>query len=178
MDNIYASPKSSLIDTRLDADAIKRKKKYVVMPKDVILPNRCFKCNEETSKRKKLRLSYVNPWIYLSLFINLLITLILVVIFQKKFTIDLPLCELHLRKRKQFLIVQWSALLGTLSLLGLGIVFDEPIALSVSMLIFLVVILMAIFSRLAYIAKHKDDLLWIKGAGKPFIESLKEYNPS
>lgn len=178
MDNPYAAPKSSLINTNETPDGVLRKKKYVVTAKDVIWPSRCFKCNAATSNRKKMRLSYVNPWVYLSLLINILVTLVLVLIFQKKFVIELPLCDAHLRKRKQFLIFQWIFLAGTMTLIGAGVAFDKPLMLTISMLCFLIVILTAIFSRIAFIAKLKKDTLWIRGAGRPFLESLNEYNPS
>ncbi len=177
MDNVYAAPKSRLIDTDETPGGVMRRKKYVVTSKDVVWPNRCFKCNAATSNRKKLRLSYVNPWVYLSILINILVTIVLVLIFQKKFIIDLPLCDAHLRKRKRFLVMQWSVLAGTGTLAIAGAALDNPMLLTLSMIGFMVVVLTAIFSRIAYIAKRKNDTLWIKGAGAPFLASLKEYNP-
>jgi hypothetical protein len=125
-----------------------------------------------------MRLSYVNPWIYLSVLLNILITMILVLIFQKKFIIELPLCDTHLRKRKQFLIVQWLSLAATFALFGMGAALNKPLLLIISIVSFLIVVLMAIFSRIAFIAKRKNDTLWIKGAGAPFLASLREHNPS
>lgn len=178
MENPYAAPKSRLVNTNETPDGVMRRKKYVITSAEVIWPNRCFKCNNQTSNRKKMRLNYVTPWVYLSLLLNILITFILILIFQKKFIIELPLCDNHLRKRKQFLTVQWLFLAGTLALFGVGVAYDKPLALTISMLCFLIVILTAIFSRIAFIAKFKNGALWIRGAGAPFLNSLNEYNPS
>jgi len=176
MNNPYAAPKSRLIDTRETPDGVLRKKKYVVASKDVIWPNRCFKCNAHTSNRKKIRLNYVNPWVYLSILLNVLITLVLVLIFQKKFIIALPLCDAHLRKRKQFIFVQWTLLGMALATIAAGTALHQPEMLMIAFVLFLVVILTAIFSRIAFIVKLKQGVLWIKGAGAPFLQSLKEYN--
>ena len=82
-DSPYKPPESVLVEKY--HGEVYRKGKYVVHDPAADLPSRCFKCNAETSVTKKLKMTYVNHWFYLSILVTFLLTIILVLIFQKKF---------------------------------------------------------------------------------------------
>ncbi len=171
----YVPPKSPLIDTH--NGKIHRKGRYVVLTPDTEWPSRCFKCNETTPQKLEVKLAYINPWIYLSILINLLLTIILAAIFQKRFTMNLPLCEKHRRKRKILLIVHWLLLAVIVAAIFLGfstgLMFFAYIAIPLSIILILSALLQG---RLAFAAKFKDDNLWISGAGKDFLDSLPVFS--
>lgn len=169
----YAPPKSSLINTA--ATGIYGFKRYVIHKDGVEWPSRCFKCNTDTNTTKKVKLVYVNPWIYLSLLITPILTIILALIFQKKFTVQLPVCEVHLKKRKNFLFFQWATVFLTIVGFIIGAATNSDVAIMLSMVLILVIVISALAGRLVYAAKFKKDNLWVRGAGKEFLSSLPDF---
>jgi uncharacterized membrane protein len=168
----YEPPKSSLVNT--NPDNMRRMGRYVVLDPDLEWPSRCFKCNKETNHKKEVKLVYVNPWIYLTILINFLITLILAMVVQKKFTVYLPLCEEHRIKRRNFIIFQWSMVALFVAALSIGIVTESLVFAAIAILVFLIILISGIFGRLAFAAKFKNGNVWIRGAGKDFLDSLPE----
>jgi hypothetical protein len=169
----YETPKSSLVD--VDNCNISRKGRYAVLKPDIEWPSRCFKCNQETSLRKEVKLTYLNPWIYISILFTILLTIILALIFRKRFTVNLPLCELHIKKRKKFLIFQW-ALVAVMSIsIFIGVLSTIDVLVLLSIVTFLVILISAIFGRLAFAAKYTNGNLWITGAGKEFLNNLPDF---
>lgn len=172
-DSPYAPPESAL--TNVDESKIFRKGKYVIYNSDDGWPSRCFKCNSETDFKKEVKLTYVNPWIYLTLLITPLITIILGLIFQKKFRLQLPICELHAKKWKRFLIFQWSMLALTITGFFIGILTEMKFFLGISGSLLLLLIVLAVFGRQVYIVKYKKQKLWVKGTGAEYRDSLPEF---
>lgn len=169
----YAPPKSSLVNT--NSGSVSRKGRYVILDPDIDWPSRCFKCNKGTSHKKTVKLAYVNPWIYLSILINVIITVILAAIFQKRFTVELPLCDEHTIKRRNFQILQWVMAALFVASIGAAIA-TESLAFSViAFFVFIVLLISAIFGRLAFAAKFKNGNIWVTGAGKDFLNSLPEF---
>lgn len=173
-DSIYAAPKSEL--TNAEPAEIYRYKHYVILNSDAAWPARCFKCNADSAVRKKVNVAYVNPWIYLTLLITPIVTIVLALIFQKKFSIDLPICDSHLKKRKNFVIFQWTALLLMIAGFILGAALNSELLFILSLLLLLMVVIAAIAGRMIHLAKFKDDHLWVRGTGKAFLQSLPPFN--
>ncbi len=169
----YATPKSQL--SVVDDSTIYRKKKYAILNPEAEWSSRCFKCNSETEIKKKVKLAYVNPWIYLSILITPILTIILALIFQKKFTLQLPMCNQHVKKRKNFVIFQWVTTILSIVGISVGIATDSPLILVSAIVLFLVVVISAIAGRILYAAKYKDNRIWVRGAGKEFLESLPNF---
>ena len=169
----YQPPKSELVDsTTFD---MSRKGRYLVLKPETVWPSRCIKCNNETDFKKRTTLIYVTPWVYLSLLINLLVTLILMLIFRKKFIVQIPLCAEHRKKRRNYIIFQWILVALLLASIAVVIATEEQLTVAICIFLFLVVVLTAIFGRLAYAAKYKKGYLWIRGAGRNYLDSLPEY---
>ncbi len=169
----YAPPKSSLVNTA--ATGIYGFKQYVIHQDGVEWPSRCFKCNTDTNTTKKVKLVYVNPWIYLSLLITPILTIILALIFQKRFTVQLPICEAHLKKRRNFLFFQWGTVVLTIAGFTIGATTNSDIVIMLSIILVLVILISALIGRMIYVAKFKKYNLWIRGAGKEFVCSLPSF---
>lgn len=166
----YAAPNSDLSNT--EASKLYSNKHHVIFEADAEWPERCFKCNEDTKGTKKIKLTYVNPWIYLTILITPLVTIILALIFQKKFNINLPICDEHLKKRRNFLIIQWSLLALMIAGFVVGATTDSQLLLVLSLVLLLVVVISAIAGRMVHVAKYKQNRLWVRGTGKKFLQSL------
>ena len=169
----YAPPKSELIET--GRDEITRRGRYVVLRPDIEWPSRCFKCNRETDNRKDVRLTYLNPWIIATILINVLITLVLALIFRKRFKVSLPLCKDHAQKRRNFVVFQWASLAFTIVTAALWLLTDSLPLGYVALFTFVVVVLSALFGRIAHAAKFKQGKIWLTGAGREFLDSLPEH---
>ncbi len=168
----YAPPKSEL--EVFSSEGLRTYKRYVVYEPGTQWPDRCFKCNAETSVKKKTTVTYINPWIYVSILINFIITLILALIFRKQFKIDLPICQEHIQKRKIFLFVLWSFTALSLLMFGIGLVSEEHFFTFIGLALFLVVLFLAIGGRQIHAAKLKHDQVWIMGTGAAFRDSLPQ----
>ena len=173
LESPYAAPNSELSNT--EPSKIYSNKHHVICEADAEWPARCFKCNEDTNNTKKMKLTYLNPWFYLTLLVTPILTIILALIFQKKFTVELPVCDLHLKKRRNFLIIQWSLLLLMTAGFIVGIVDDSQLALVGSMTLLLVIVIFAIAGRMVHVARFKENRLWVKGPGKKFLQSLSAF---
>ena len=170
----YDPPKSSLLDGSPGETC--QRGRYVIHRPESEWPSRCFKCNKVTSSYKRLTLTYVNPWIYLSLLVTFLLTILLALLFRKRFTENLPLCEDHIKRRTFFLILQWCLLITFVGAMLFGAFSESDSLLVLSVIVFLALVISALFGRVAFAARFKDGNLWITGAGKKFRESLPEYS--
>ena len=179
IENPYQAPKSA-VDVTLahDASNIWRKKSSVVVTRETIWPKRCIKCNTPTEKSLNRKLAYVNPWFYLSILISLLITIVLVLIFQKKFKMDLPLCEKHSAYRKRVILINWILLFLAGGGFWLFVAEIFEYGLIISLVLFLAMVIIGFSNRLAYIARYKDPYIYVKGAKREFLDSLNEFDQS
>lgn len=173
IDKFYRAPTASVETTTTDnAGNIWRKSSSVVVTSETIWPKRCVKCNVPTDKSIKRTLVYVNPWIYLSVLVSILITLILVLIFQKKFKMAIPICEKHIAYRKRVIMVNW--LLFLVVILGVWITAADisQLGLVVSTVTLLGMVIFGLLNRLAYISKYKEPYIYVRGAKSDFLDSL------
>jgi len=174
MENPYQPPESSLT-SKSNLSQFYQRGRYVVMDPSSGWPARCFKCNNDTHETKKVVLTYVNPWIYLSILITPIITIILGLILRKRFAVELPLCDVHQLKHKRFLLFQWGAVALLFALMVMAYTTPYGFLGLVALVGFLVIVISAIFGRLAFAAKYKNDKLWVSGADKAFRNSLPEF---
>lgn len=176
LDNPYAAPSSEL-RTSADDAPVMRRRKQVILEKSAAWPARCVCCNAPTHNHKRYRLSYVTPWIFLSLLINILLTLLLYFIFRKTFSYDVPYCSTHAKRRSIMLALTWGFMLLTFGIVVFGA--THPGTMSVLSLVGLVLLVLSgVFATQAYrlqVVKFRKNKVWISGAGKAFLDSLPEY---
>ena len=170
----YAAPKSSLLENSDSLSNIHGFKKLVVQGENQIWPSRCYKCNVSTENAKQVKLYYINPWIYITFIISPLVYIIVSLIVRKKYVLNLPICDNHLKRRKRFIMSQWIVATITVTLLTIGISLNNSTLIITSILLFIYFLAALVLGRMAYIVKLKDERIWIKGAGKDFISSLPE----
>jgi hypothetical protein len=171
--SVYDTPNSELLTTR--KGELFAKGKVVIYDKDVEWPDRCYKCNQATSLKHPVKLSYLNPWFYLSILVSPLLLLVLALIFQKKFPLDLPICSEHLQKRKKHVAINWGITALVVLSFGFGITFNADFGIIAGAVLIVALVLSLVIGRMVFAAKFKDDQLWVRGSGKAFIDSLTEY---
>lgn len=175
-DNFYQAPTSNVDTDKIGmADKIWRRASSVVMTADTPWPKRCIKCNAPTDKTIKRTLTYINPWIYLSILVSFLITFVLVLIFQKKFRMEIPVCEKHIVYRKRVILVNWALFLVMLAGIWVTATDISQLGAVVSVLALLVMIIFGFSNRLAIVSKYKEPYIYVRGAKSRFLKSLNEF---
>ena len=183
--NPYAPPESEL-ETLIDPDMVWRKEKLIVMRKGADMPGRCIHCNENAEPGKPRRILYLNTWLQIAMLVLFLVFNVLALIpifivsliFRKTTKIKIPVCQKHRRKRL------WITMI-TVVLLTASIVFGVIAArvssyqgtiFMIAAVIFVVAFLLAIIRGQLLRAKKIDrEIVILKGAKPPFLDSLAEY---
>jgi hypothetical protein len=157
-----------------------RLNRQIVLRPNTPMPDRCVKCNAPANGiRLKRQLSWHPSPYYLLIFIGLLIYVIVALIVRKQAVVHIGLCEAH-RARRRFTIGScWlAALAGIVAIFG-----GANLATGGGWLV-----LMGITGILAALvvgatavpivsaAKIDGELVWIRGAGREFLDSLPEWN--
>jgi len=162
-------------------ERIWRSGSILVMHRNAVLPDRCVKTNDTAQGRRlKRKLYWHHPALYLLIFVNILIYLIIAVVVRKKATIEIGVSENTLSKRKRAIIIMCVAVLTGISLLVLGsVATDYPHR--VTILLLGLVVLLAVFvwadlkTRLIYPKRIETDYIWIKGVCEEYLASLPEW---
>ncbi len=98
--NPYAAPESNLVENhKTTAGTIKYDGKHVIVKNKADFPDVCVKCGKKGHKQSKKTLGWMNPWWYLTVFINFFVLLIVSLIVRKKLKTTYFLCEEHQKKR-------------------------------------------------------------------------------
>lgn len=161
----------------IGASQIWRSGKKLVARKGMVLPERCVKCNAPTEGPGLVRkLFWHSPLVYLLVFLNLLIYLVVALIVRKKATVTIGLCDHHRRLRRNAIITAWSIFGGSLALfVGAGfigngwLVFAGFVALVVSLIYALV------FARTVYATRIDKEYVWLGGVGPEYLAGLPEW---
>jgi hypothetical protein len=153
-------------------------KSTLVMSKEAALPDRCVKCNSPANGlRLKRNLYWHNPIYYLLIFGGVLLYLIVALIVRKSATVNIPLCEAHLARRRHMLIAGWLVFL----LLGIGgfivaIAGNEPTLALLGVLGFFAgLILLIIAARTVIPTRIDDRFVWLKGINSDYLNGLPQW---
>jgi len=98
--------------------------------------------------------------------------LILGLIFQKKFRMEIPVCEEHIASRKRVILINWVLFLIMLAGIWLTATWSTEYGLLVITTSLLAMLIYGMSNRLAYVAKFKDPYIYVRGAKSEFLESL------
>ncbi|HAB15493.1 MAG TPA: DUF4339 domain-containing protein [Verrucomicrobiota bacterium] len=85
--------------------------KVLVMARGAQLPPRCVRCNAAGTWRRKRKLQWIPPWVYLLLFCGLLPLLIVALITRQTGEAEISLCERHRQRRARVIGIGWVAVL-------------------------------------------------------------------
>jgi hypothetical protein len=183
--NPYAPPESDL-KTFIDPEKVWRREKLIVMRKGADMPGRCIHCNENAEPGKPRRIIYLNIWLQLAMLVLFLVFNVLALIpifiasliFRKTAKVKIPVCQKHRRKRL-WITMSTVGLLTASIVLG---VFAARVSLyqgSIFMIaaaFFVVAFLLAIIRGQVLKAKKIDkEMVILKGAKPPFLDSLAQY---
>lgn len=173
--NRYAPPRAAVEDLPAEA-RMWREGKLLVMRKDGEFPARCIKCNAPSvAPKRRYRLSWHSPWLYLLLVLAILLYAIVAAIVRKTAIVQVGLCERHQKRVVWGRIVGWGGLLVELLLVGATIATGEPgyglvaLALALPWLVGSITI-----NRLVLPQRIDDKYVRLKGCGPEFLRSLPE----
>ncbi|MEZ0298210.1 MAG: DUF4339 domain-containing protein [Candidatus Methylacidiphilales bacterium] len=151
--------------------------KVVLARNAATLPSRCLKCNcEVTEKAITRKLYWHHPIIYLVLLISPVVYVIVAIISRRRASLDIYLCRRHRSVRTWAIAGGWlGSILGLVIMAGgTSIVGDTGfyVVLLGALTLLASIIAGFAFSRFASAKLIKDELVWLKGAGNAFRESL------
>jgi hypothetical protein len=149
------------------------------------LPDRCVKCNDSSDVRRlKRRMSWHSPMLYLLILLNLILYAIVAIAVQKKGRVEFALCPQHLRQRRIAIAVGWFGALAFVAMLVIAFSADprrRPLMDTTGFWIlgaFAVLATSLIFaiirSQPLKATRIGNGVLWLKGAGLPFLNSIDE----
>ena len=145
----------------------------LVMSRDAELPPRCVKCNVPTHFRLKRRLSWHHPLLYILLFVALLIYLIVAMVVRKNATVEIGLCDEHLKKRRRDLRIAIGLLVAGLAGLALAIGFSDGTYLLLGFLGLIAALIYGIVAvRIVAPSKIDDQFVWLTGVNKTYLSEL------
>jgi hypothetical protein len=118
----------------------------------------------------------MNPWIYLTLLVGWIITLVIYFVVRKKVVLNVPLSAgARQALNRRAWIASAVAFLG-LGLLIFGGVKDSGLLALLGIVLALgSVIYASVACRLVLVTRINNGEVWIKGAGPEFLASLPPY---
>ena len=155
-----------------------RQGRRLVTRSETPFPDRCVKCNAPADGfRLKRVLYWAHPAYLLLLLCNLLILLIVYLIVRKKAVLNIGLCEQHQARRKMGLIIGWTGtLVGFVLVIGAIVIESGWLALmGVAVLLFSWIYGGIRASTVAITKMNKENVVWVRGAHKDFLEQLPEW---
>lgn len=157
--------------------AVWRENKKLVMRREAQLPDRCIKCNEPAyGGRLKRKLSWHHPALYLLILVALLLYLLIALIVRKTATVEIPLCERHLAKRRRDLWISWTTVLAGLGGFFLAVAFNDGVfALLGSVLLLVGVIYTVIATRLVVPTRIDESYVWLTSVNADYLSSLPTF---
>jgi len=183
--NPYAPPESEL-QTFVGPDKVWRDEKLIVMRKGADMPGRCIHCNEAAEPGKPRRILYLNIWLQLVMLVLFLLfnvlalipILIVSMIFRKSAKVGIPVCDEHKRKRLWITLATLALFAGSIAIGVMSfrnLEYQGPI-FTIAMLVFLGAFVLALVRGQLLSAKKIDkEMVILKGAKPPFLNSLPQY---
>lgn len=154
-----------------------RWKKLVAIGVNGSLPARCIKCNMPAEGIVIKRTLYWYPsWVSLLILVNLLVAAVVASLLKKTAIVNIPLCPMHADRRKRDILISWGLFASSILTLILAIAIESNMLGFIGVPLFLVaaIVYAIITTRLLTVRKITPSLVWLRGAGRPFLDSLPE----
>jgi hypothetical protein len=157
-----------------------RSGKRLIMPVNTALPQRCLKCNASTSDpQKKRKLYWHHPLLYLTLLLRVVPYLLVALLFRKKSTTFVSICQLHRAVRRNVIIASWSLVLGGLAANIYGIAQSSVWVAVAGGIAFLAGIIYGVVrGRLVFATKINKQYMWLGGCSHEFLAEFPEWTGS
>jgi hypothetical protein len=159
----------------LGSDTVWVDGKSVVANDGALFPPRCYKCNAPVSGAPiKTKLYWHNPLYLLTIFISIIVYIIVALIVRKRATIEVFVCPEHRHRRRMAVIVCWVLLILGVVLIASGLANTNTAWISgIGLLVLIAGIVAGMgWGRLVIPRRIKDNVVWMRGAGKEFCASL------
>ena len=149
----------------------------LVTTKDIVLPDRCVKCNGPANGYKLRRtLRWHHPLYYLLIFAGWLVYLIVALVIRKTARVHIGLCERHLTNRRIAIFVSWSVFALGIFAIILAIANETgALALLGIMMIIASAIYGALGARTIYASKIDERFAWIKGVNSEYLAQFPQW---
>lgn len=85
-----------------------RDKGRLVVEHGAVPPDRCVYCNAPGVWRKKRKFYWTPPWVYLFIFCNLIVLVIVALVVRKTLSFEVVLCGEHAARRRRNLGIAWG----------------------------------------------------------------------
>jgi hypothetical protein len=153
--------------------------KKIIIRDKVRLPARCVKCNAETTDPPlKRKLYWHHPALYLLLFFNALVYIVVAMIVRRRASAEVYLCAQHRTRRRNFMLAGWLGGIFGLVMITVAAAFQIGWLIALSVLVTLAAIVIGIRGgTVVRTARIKKDLVWLTGAGEAFRASLPAWIP-
>ena len=167
-----------------DGGGLWRERSLLVMDKTATLPvDRCIVCNAPaTGKPLRRKLFWHSPWWYLLVLFNLVVYAIAAMIVRRKVDLRVGLCDTHRSRRRWWIALAWSLVLGAIGLLAIGLttrLTDGTAAslIGLAVLGFLAGGIIGIYGPRIVTAKQIDDrYAWIGGVSSKLLDTLPDWS--
>ena len=124
----------------------------------------------------KRRLSWHHPAIYLIIIVALLVYLIVALFLRKNAVVEVGLCEKHLARRRQGVLVIWLLLLVGLAGFIMAMVAADATYLLAGLGFFLAAIVYGLIAvRVVVPSKIDDKFVWLKGVNRDYLDQLPQW---
>jgi hypothetical protein len=173
--NRFAPPKA-VVEDREAGEEMWREGKLLVLRKDGRFPDRCIKCNAPSvAPKRRCRLTWHSPWLYVLLFLAILLYAIVAAIVQKRAVVYVGLCERHQKRVLWGRLIGWGGLALEVLLVGASISTNNPVYSVVALFLLLPWLIASIVVNRLVLAQRIDErTIHLKGCGPEFLRSLPE----
>jgi len=155
-----------------------RDKKLLVTKLNPVLPERCVKCNAATdTPQKKRNLYWHPPLIYLVLFFNMIVYVIVAMIVRKRTVAMVSLCPEHRVNRRNTILAAWLMVVAGFGAMVVALEYNANWVAVACAVVFLGGIIFGFAKgRLVYATKIDKEHVWLGGCGKDFLAEFPEWS--
>jgi hypothetical protein len=146
----------------------------LVMLKTARLPDRCIKCGlPANGSHLRKKLTWHHPALVLLVLAGVFIYLIVALIVRKTATVEISLCEDHVRKHRVAVTVSWMIFLLGIVLMILSISAESLGTAGFGMLLlFASAICAGTWVKVVQVKKIDDNYIWLRGVDESFLVLL------
>jgi hypothetical protein len=141
---------------------------------EVMLPDRCVKCNGPANGyRLRRKLSWHSPLYYLLIFVGWLVYVIVALVVRKTVRVHVGLCERHLNNRRMALYVAWFLCLAGIAAIVMAFAIESGAMGGIGIMLLIAAAIYGNFApRVIYPSKIDERFAWIKGADPQYLSQF------
>jgi len=148
----------------------------LVVPKDARLPEICVISGRRgPGLYRTLKLTYVPPWVYVTILASLLVMIIVMLIVQKRGTVTVWISDVERIRRRNAILLNWLLFFGALALFVLAGVLENgwPVVPGIALLVTPLVIYY-VRLRIVYPGRIDQNRIWLRGIRPEVMTAMVE----